>query len=127
VWRALYREEPERPGPYSPDWAEAGGQDRLLEAARRHGVERPAGEMRPGDILLFRWRDAMPAKHCGILVEPGRFVHAYEGHAVMVSALAPAWSRRVAGVFAWPEFPSPRLRGEGGPKGRMRGSTIAAI
>jgi NlpC/P60 family putative phage cell wall peptidase len=102
VWRALYAQEPEEPGPYSPDWAEAGGRDRLLEAARRHCVEKPAAEMGPGDILVFRWRDNVAAKHCGILVGPARFVHAYEGNAVVVSALVPSWRRRVAGVFAFP-------------------------
>src|SRR5690606_10394391 len=45
VWRALYGEEPETPGPYAPDWAEAGGTDRLLDAARRH-----CREIAPADM-----------------------------------------------------------------------------
>lgn len=102
VWREVYGEEPERPGPYSADWAEAGGEDRLLEAARRYCLEKPAAEMAAGDLLVFRWRAGVPAKHVGILIGPDRFIHAYEGHAVVISALVPSWRRRVAGVFAWP-------------------------
>ena len=35
IWRELYGEEPEPVGPYAPDWAERGGEDRLLEAGIR--------------------------------------------------------------------------------------------
>lgn len=103
VWRAVHGQEPELPGPYSADWAEAGGRDRLLEAARRHARVKPAAEMAAGDLLVFRWRRELPAKHVGILIEPLRFIHAYEGRAVLVSPLAPQWRRRIAGVFAFPE------------------------
>ncbi len=58
--------------------------------------------MSPGDLLLFRWRPHLAAKHAGILIEPGRFIHAYQGNAVTVSALVPQWRRRIAGVFAFP-------------------------
>ena len=53
----LVGEEPEAPGPYTPDWAEAGRRDTLAEAARRHLVEAESRDIRPGDILLFRWRE----------------------------------------------------------------------
>ena len=102
VWRAVYGHEPEKPGPYMPDWAEAEGADTLTEAASRHCAEKARAEMMPGDLLLFRWRRDMPAKHAGILVSPGRFAHAYEGHSVLLSALVPQWERRTAGVFAFP-------------------------
>ncbi|MGE0280233.1 MAG: NlpC/P60 family protein [Rhizobiaceae bacterium] len=102
VWRSVYGAEPELPGPYAPDWAETGGSDALLSAARRHFVEKAMKDMTPGDLLLFRWRVDMPAKHAGILVSAGRFAHAYEGHAVLLSALVPQWRRRIAGVFAFP-------------------------
>lgn len=105
VWRAVYGREPETPGPYAPDWAETGGQDHLLEAARRHCLEKPLGQARPGDLLVFRWRAHHAAKHLGILLPETRFLHAYEGHAVTVSALIPQWRRRIAGVFAFPDLP----------------------
>jgi NlpC/P60 family putative phage cell wall peptidase len=105
IWRAVYGREPEAPGPYAPDWAEAGGRDRLLEAARRHCLEKAVEVARPGDLLVFRWRAHHAAKHLGILLPETRFLHAYEGHAVTISALIPQWRRRIAGVFAFPELP----------------------
>ncbi|MDQ2634834.1 MAG: NlpC/P60 family protein [Pseudomonadota bacterium] len=102
VWSAVYGTAPELPGPYSTDWAEAGGGELFLTAVRRHFIKKPAGKMAAGDLLLFRWRAHLPAKHAGIVVGPDLFVHAYEGMAVSRSALVPQWRRRIAGVFAFP-------------------------
>ena len=102
IWRAVYGEEPETPGPYTPDWAESGRGDPLIEAARRNCVEKPASTGAVGDLVVFRWRAHHAAKHLGILLPEDAFVHAYEGHAVMVSPLIPQWRRRIAGVFAFP-------------------------
>jgi NlpC/P60 family putative phage cell wall peptidase len=103
VWHAIYGAAPEEPGPYSVDWAEAGGGDHFLEAARRHCREKAVIEARAGDLILFRWRSHLPAKHAAILIAPDRFVHAYEGSAVVVSALVPQWRKRIAAAFAFPE------------------------
>lgn len=104
VWRAMYGAEPEPAGSYAADWAEAGIGERLLDAARRHCREKPLAELAPGDLLLFRWRAHLPVKHVGIFAGGGRFIHAYEGSAVTLSALVPQWRRRIAGVFAFPEI-----------------------
>lgn len=103
VWRALYGEEPEDPGPYRVDWSIRGGPDRLLEAARRHLIALDVADARPGDVVLFRWRIGAPAAHCGILDECGRLIHAYEGAAVVSSPMPQAWTRRIAGSFRFPE------------------------
>lgn len=103
VWRAVHGREPIAVPAYSPDWAEATGEDRLTEAARRFLIERAPTAMAPGDVLLFRYRPGLPAKHAAILVAPDRFVHAHEGAAVCGATLSPWWRRRIAGVFAWPE------------------------
>jgi NlpC/P60 family putative phage cell wall peptidase len=104
VWREIRGEEPEEPGPYARDWAAQGGDERLIEAARRLCAgERTLRDMRPGDILVFRWRAHMPATHLGIASGPDHFIHAYEQAAVVESALVPAWRRRVAAVFSFPE------------------------
>ncbi|MEP9397204.1 NlpC/P60 family protein [Mesorhizobium sp. KR2-14] len=108
VWRAVYGREPEQPGHYAPDWAEAGGQDLMLEAARRHCTEKPSKQPSAGDLVLFRWRPHLPAKHAAIMIAPERFIHAYQGHAVVASALVPQWRSRIAGVFAFPERPQSR-------------------
>ena len=54
LWRELIGPEPEQPGPYAPDWAEAGGIERLAQAGARYF--RPAGidTFDAGDVLLFR-------------------------------------------------------------------------
>ncbi len=102
VWRAVYGEGAEEPGPYAPDWAEMGGEDRLIAAARRHCIGKPAAEAGPGDLLVFRWRAGHGAKHVGILLSAGRFIHAYQGHSVMISPLVPQWRRKIAGAFSFP-------------------------
>lgn len=105
IWRTLYGREPEALPAYAPDWAEVAESDPLLEAARRHMHERLIAEARPGDLLVFRWRAGLACKHLGIQVPGGRFIHAYERHSVMASALVPHWRRRIAGVFAFPDLP----------------------
>ena len=105
IWRELYGSEPEPPPPYAPDWAERGGEDRLLLAARRHF--RPVAALDAalsGDVLLFRWQAGCAAKHLGIFAAPGHLIHAYEQAAVLRSALVPAWRRRIAGIFRFPEI-----------------------
>ena len=82
-----------------PDWAEARGRETLAEAAARHMLAVRPDEAEAGDVLLFRWRENLPAKHAGILVEAGRFVHAHQGAAVAFAALTPWWRRRVAYAF----------------------------
>jgi len=106
IWRSVYGVDAPKPGPYSADWAEQDGQDQLLSAARRHCSEKPLGSTpSPGDLLVFRWRVTMRSKHLGILAGNGRFIHAYQGHGVVCSALVPQWERRISGFFAFPELP----------------------
>ncbi|WP_099865111.1 NlpC/P60 family protein [Pararhizobium haloflavum] len=103
VWRHIYGEEAEQPGPYQPDWAEMTSAERLIAAGRRHcGPPLPAAEMQPGDIIAFRWRAHLPAKHVGIVSAADRFIHAYEQACVIESPLIPAWRRRIAAVFRFP-------------------------
>lgn len=102
VWRELYGSEPEPMPAYTPDWAEARGAEMLAEAARRHMSAVAVAEARPGDLLLFRWRERMPAKHAALLVAESRFIHAHDGAAVASAALTPWWRARLAFVFAFP-------------------------
>ena len=94
--------EPERPGAYSPDWAEAGGADRLVKAAQQYLIPVPIHERQPGDILLFRYRSNFPAKHAGILIEPDRFLHAQHGATVSLVSLSGWWQRHIACVYSFP-------------------------
>ena len=102
VWREFYGAEPEAPPAYTPDWAEAQGRETLAEAAGRHLAAMPVAAAAAGDVLLFRWRDGLPAKHAAILVAPDRFVHAHDGAAVALAELSPWWRRRAAFAFSFP-------------------------
>lgn len=102
VWRALVGAEPETPPPYTPDWAEALGEETLLVAARRHLLEIAPGNVRYGDVLIFRMGTGVPAKHCGVVTGDGTLVHAYWGRCVAETRLSAWWSRRVAAAFSFP-------------------------
>lgn len=102
VWRAVIGPEPEPLPAYAPDWAEATRDEALMAAGLRHLVPVAPEAIRPGDVLLFRWRGHLPAKHAALLVAPGRMVHAHDGAAVAEVAFAPWWRRRLAHAFAFP-------------------------
>ncbi len=59
----------ETPPPYSPDWAEATGEETLYKALARHLTEIDRAALAPGDVALFRMAPRGPAKHCGIVGE----------------------------------------------------------
>ena len=101
VWRALYGGEPEALPAYSPDWAEATGRETLRDTAVRHMTAVPLGDVAAGNLLLFRWRDGTPAKHCGIATGDGRMVHAHDGARVAEVDLG-VWRRRLAYAFRFP-------------------------
>ena len=106
VWRELLGAEPEAVPGYAADWAEVGGEETLLQAARRWLVEIPLSRAGLGDVVLFRMAPGSPIKHCAILTdlagaEP-RMIHAYWGRAVVESWMGPWWRRRLAAAFARP-------------------------
>jgi NlpC/P60 family putative phage cell wall peptidase len=131
IWRELYGQEPEPVPAYAPDWAERAGEERLVRAAERHFSSVPSfAESVSGDLVLFRFRPHLAAKHAGILAlmpaerpsgvshherigagpgldghdpRPDAFIHAYEQSAVTLSALVPGWRRRIAGIYRFPE------------------------
>jgi NlpC/P60 family putative phage cell wall peptidase len=102
VWREVLGDEPEAPPAYAPGWAETGGSETLAMAARRHLIEMPCTEYRAGDVLLFRWRAGMPAKHAGIAVSAQAMVHAQEQASVTEVALSAWWLRHLAFLFRFP-------------------------
>jgi NlpC/P60 family putative phage cell wall peptidase len=102
VWRVVVGNEPESPPPYAPDWAEAARGEPLAEAATRHLVAIDGAAFRPGDVLLFRWRAGLTAKHAAIATAPGLMVHAHDGAAVAEVAITPWWRRRLAYAFRFP-------------------------
>jgi len=102
VWRAVMGEEPERAPPYAPDWAEAAKGEPLAEAAARHLQPIAVDGFAEGDVLLFRWREGLAAKHMAIVTAHDLMVHAHDGACVAEVALAPWWRRRIAYAFRFP-------------------------
>jgi NlpC/P60 family putative phage cell wall peptidase len=106
IWRAVYGAEPQPVPPYTEDWAEPARQEVLWAAADQWLEPKPLGQAAPGDVLLFRMREAGIAKHLGIQskVGPGAsFIHAYTGHGVVESPLSQPWQRRIVARFAFPK------------------------
>lgn len=104
VWREVCGEEPVAPPAYSPDWAEAEQQERLWRAAQRY-LREVMREPNVGDVILFRMRAGMVAKHLGIISAVGpspRFIHAYQRHGVIESPLSTPWLRRAVSFFEFP-------------------------
>ena len=102
VWLELYGASSEQPPAYSRDWAEASGEETLMAAAARHLRPIEIGRAAAGDVVVFRLRAGLVAKHVAILTGPDSFVHAMEGGPACEVALASWWRRRIAGVFSFP-------------------------
>lgn len=102
VWRDCVGPEPEVAPPYTPDWAEAGGEEALLAAALRWFA--PVNDaFQAGDVLLFRWRDGLPAKHIGIATSATTMIHAHDGACVCEVSIGFAWRRRLVQAFSFPD------------------------
>lgn len=104
VWRTLYQNEPEVTPNYSPDWAEAKREETLHNAAARWMKKLALTDRKLGDVILFRWRENLPAKHIAILTDGSHFIHACEGVPVSEVALNPWWQRRLAYAFQFPNL-----------------------
>jgi len=102
VWRDLHGGEPEAVPAYAPDWAEAGLRETLAEAAFRHLIAIDRRRFAGGDVLLFRWRAHLPAKHAAIAISDTRMIHAQSGVAVSEVAISPWWRRHLAFAFRFP-------------------------
>jgi NlpC/P60 family putative phage cell wall peptidase len=98
VWRESVGPEPMAPPPYTPDWAEASGREELMLAAGALMDRIDIDGFGAGDVLLFRWRDGLPAKHCAIAVSPDAMIHAHDGACVTEAPIG-LWRRRVAYAF----------------------------
>ena len=102
VWREVIGPEPEAPGPYAADWAEADGVERMALAGARHFTPVALDQFAAGDVLLFRWRDGLPAKHAGIATSADAMIHAHDGASVCEVHIGSQWRRRIAYAFAFP-------------------------
>ena len=99
IWRECVGDEPEPFTPYTPDWAEAKNEETLAAAGFRHFDRVEINEAGAADIVLFRWRTHVPAKHVGILTSANTMTHAHGGVNVCEVPLSSWWKRRIAYAF----------------------------
>lgn len=97
VWRDVTGEDAGPIPPYRADWRDVSAVAELEALAARCLTEVKQAE--PGDVLLFRIGPALVPRHCGILVGPGRFIHAQEKLGVIAGELEPGWARRLARIL----------------------------
>jgi NlpC/P60 family putative phage cell wall peptidase len=97
----LYGTDPEKPPTYSESWGEANPDELLLKAASSHLIAAPYEGWLPGDVLVFRVKNAASAKHCAIALGADQMIHAVSNRCVMQTTIG-AWGGRVAGVFMFP-------------------------
>lgn len=105
IWRELIGQFPEALPPYSMDWSEAAGEERLWCAASQHLIAKPLAEEAAGDVVLFRMKEGAVAKHLGVVARTGpeaTFVHAYWRHGVVESPLSAPWRRKIVARFEFP-------------------------
>jgi NlpC/P60 family putative phage cell wall peptidase len=102
VWREVIGAEPEAAPPYTPDWAERLGAETLLDAAGRHFDRVAVTAFREGDVIAFRFRAHLPAKHVGVATSATHMVHAHSGAGVAEVPIGPHWRRRITAAFAFP-------------------------
>jgi len=100
VWRNVIGEEPLETPNYSQSWDEVAKQETLLSTARQ--LFERSSEPSPGDVLVFRLKRGMVAKHCAIMTTENRMVHAYNGVGVKECYIVPWWRSRIAYSGSFP-------------------------
>lgn len=106
VWAEITGESLIPVPPYTADWSEPQGDERLWEAMAERMDRKPLAEVAPGDVLLFRMRHGAVAKHVGLQARVGEnttFIHAYHRHGVVENMFSAPWQRRLAARFAAPQ------------------------
>lgn len=102
IWREVIGDEPEALPAYQPVWTDVGDTEALAAAAGRHLQYVPPTDFMAGDVLLFRWRLYMPARHAGVACSAAAMIHAQERASVTEVALSAWWLRRLAFAFRFP-------------------------
>jgi len=103
VYRELYGVEPPELHNYSADWGDSNGNEEMVLAAYRYLEPVSLDAMQPGDVILVRWTKERVAKHCMILTDDKRAVHAYNRAPVTEINLSEWWRQKIVYAFRFPE------------------------
>lgn len=102
VWREVKGDEPEMLPPYAPRWNEATKSDLLLDMVERNFSRKPQNAaIEVADILLFNYRQHLPARHVVIAISSDEFIHAYAGRGVVINSFSAWWLRHLTAHFSW--------------------------
>lgn len=99
VYAEVVGKPTQTPPPYTATWAEDLNSEILADGLRGLLTEIDLNKAQKGDIVLFRWREGLPAKHCAILTAFDHMIHCYSGHAVLETAIPRQWRQQMAYAF----------------------------
>ncbi len=102
VWLDVFGSNSQKPPPYSRYGNDPDSAFQLLEAAQKYLIPKKHVPL-PGLVLLFQIHKNLPPRHCAILIENNRFIHAQERHGVIVTPLSNSWQRRIHSIYAFPQ------------------------
>lgn len=105
VWRAQYAAARVTPPFYGSDGGNRQEAEALRQGLSQHLNEIAPEAAQPADVVLFRLRDAAPARHLGLLsMRDGDWslIHAHEAFGVLEDRFSENWRRRAVAAFAWP-------------------------
>ena len=88
--------------PYSRDWGEQGRIEVIADRARVVMPEVAVADCGPGDMVVFRMRQAGVSKHIGVLTRDRSVIHSRERLGVIEEPFTDSWRRRVAFAFKFP-------------------------
>lgn len=100
IYTELFSIPTEVPPPYRPDWYDRNKEDLLLDKAFEYLI--PVEQFQQGDVLVFRMARRMSAKHCAVVSEEGRIIHARTGKGVEEVSLNHWLENRIVGSFSFP-------------------------
>lgn len=100
VWRKVVGDEPLKAPNYSPSWDEVAKKEVLLNTAKL--LFREVDTPRPGNVLVFRMKRGMVAKHCAIMTAPDRMIHSYNNLGVQECSIVPWWKSKLVFSGAFP-------------------------
>ena len=75
----------------------------MLAAAYRHLVPLAVADAEAGDVMIFRLRNGLIAKHAAVLTGKTSMIHAQSEDQVREVTMNGWWLRHAAAAFAFPD------------------------